>query len=125
MSTDYCAMKTISFAELFDGRMARYGVSEQIRPRETSDVTRTLTDGGNVLWVYADDNGTVAGMTRYGMSNAPGRILAAVAEAFDTEIFSERAYKCIDGEEWVREHNNKFISGGGRGRGPMGGQGSL
>ena len=89
MSTHYRPMKTISFAELFDGRLERYGVREHVKSEDMSDRKRCLTDGRYSLWVYAEDDGTVSTMLRAGMLNAPGRILGAVAETFDTEIFSE------------------------------------
>jgi hypothetical protein len=50
---------------------------------------RTLTDGqGNYLWVSINDDGSVAILTGYGRNDTDA-ILAAVAESFETEIFSE------------------------------------
>ncbi len=53
------------------------------------DRKRCLTDGqGNYLWVSIDNEGSVAEFTGYGR-NDTNAILAAVAETFETEIFSE------------------------------------
>ena len=76
MSTDYRTMEKISFADLFDGRLERFEIREHINAGSTSNIYRCLTDGRNYLWAYADDNGNLAGMSRYG-ANAPGRILQA------------------------------------------------
>jgi hypothetical protein len=78
---------------------------------------RVLTDGHNFVWVYADDGGDVAVLSRYG-SNVPGRILKAVAEVFNTDIYSEHEpqfWEFASKEEWhvameemSREHRDKF-----------------
>jgi hypothetical protein len=40
-------------------------------------------------WVRIGEDGLVTRMTRYAPNGAPGKILRAIAEEFDTEIFSE------------------------------------
>ena len=50
--------------------------------------SRCLTDGRNYLWVYLTEDGFVGCLSRYG-ANAPGKILAAISEAFETDVFSE------------------------------------
>ncbi len=47
-----------------------------------------MTDGRNFLAVYLTEDGFVDFLTVYGV-DAPGKILHAISEAFDTEIFSE------------------------------------
>src|SRR5437762_2881194 len=107
MSDDFTPGRRIFARDLFDGRLAKFGVHEWVTPQEDltpndgqdndlrvwftsqSDQKRTLTDvQGNYLWVSIDDDGSVAIFTRYGRYDADA-ILAAVAEAFETEIFSE------------------------------------
>jgi hypothetical protein len=88
MSTDYCPLKQVPACDLFDGRLEAFGVHEHVKPDETTKTRRCLTDGRNYLWVYIDDDGFVAVLTRYG-ANAPGKILNAVAEACETDIVSE------------------------------------
>lgn len=34
MSTDFVSLETIKFADLFDGRMKRFGVREHIKPEK-------------------------------------------------------------------------------------------
>src|ERR1700738_2082099 len=107
MSTDFTPGRRIFARDLFDGRLAKFGVHEWVTPKgdqapndgqdndfwvwgtSQDDQSRTLTDGqGNYLWVSIDDDGSVAIFTRYGRNDTDA-VLAAVAEAFETEIFSE------------------------------------
>jgi hypothetical protein len=88
MSTDYAPFEKVTASALFDGSLEKFGVREHVKPDETSKNSRCLTDGRNFLWVYIDDAGLVTCLSRYG-ANAPGKILNAIAQAFDTDIFSE------------------------------------
>lgn len=105
MSTDFRPERNIFARDLFDDRLAKFGVHEWVAPDQAPDdgqdndlwvlltsqdaQKRTLTDGqGNYLWVSIDDDGVVAVFTRYGRNDTHA-ILGAVAEAFETEIFSE------------------------------------
>jgi hypothetical protein len=86
MSTEYRPAQIILMEDLFDGRLSPHGVTEVIVAGKTSPTARCLTDGNNCLWVYGDRH--VESITRYG-GNAPGKILWAIAETFDTDIYSE------------------------------------
>jgi hypothetical protein len=102
MSTDYVPLKKIRFADLIDGRLESRNVCEHFVPSETTDLRRCLTDGGYYLWVYIDSEGFVGCITRYG-GNAPGFILNAIADTFDTEIVSEyqpEFWGFATNEEW-------------------------
>jgi hypothetical protein len=105
MSDDFRLGRCIFARDLFDGRLATFGVHEWVAPDQAPDdgqdndlwvlltsqdaQKRTLTDGqGNYLWVSIDDDSAVAVFTRYGRNDAHA-ILGAVAEAFETEILSE------------------------------------
>jgi hypothetical protein len=101
MSPDYATLKSVSAQELFDGRLEAYGVREHTE--HTTDRKRLLTDGRNGLWVYIDDKGRVSSLTRYASCGAPGKILQAIADAFDTDIVSEhdpRYWGFDTQEEW-------------------------
>jgi hypothetical protein len=89
MSTYYAPAwpSTVIFADVFDGRLERFGVREFVG-EDTSDSWRCLTDGHNYLWAHADSDGKLENIRRSGPT-APGRILGAIAESFETEIFSE------------------------------------
>src|SRR5262249_33361506 len=89
MSTDYCLLEKVPACDLFDGRLEAFGVREHVKPDETTERTRCLTDGRNYLWVYIDDDGFVGCLTRYLPNGAPGKILNALANAFDIDIVSE------------------------------------
>jgi len=88
MSTDYCLSERVAASTLFDGRLENFGIHEHVNPDETNKNRRCLTDGRNYLWVYIDDAGLVSSISRYG-GNVPAKILNAITEAFDTDIFTE------------------------------------
>ena len=98
MSTDYAPAKKICIEDLLDGRLERFGIHEvnaapqhdfgPLKPEEESDEQKCLTDGRNFVWVYIRD-GFVDTLTRYFPNGAPGKILGAISEVFDTDIFSE------------------------------------
>jgi hypothetical protein len=89
MSTDFIFSEKINACDLFDGRLEKFGVREDISVDKTSEKARCITDGRNYLWVWINDAGVVSGFTRYGLANMPGKILKAIAEVFETDIFSE------------------------------------
>ena len=119
MSTDYVPFNKICARDLFDGRLEKFGVREQPTP-ETTEKSKCLTDGPNYLWVYINDAGFVGRFTRYFPNGAPGKILNAIAQAFDTDIFSEYEpqYWGFDTqEEWdawqeklAKEDDDKFYA---------------
>ena len=88
MSTNYHLSKRIRACRLFDGRLKQCGIREHVQPDLSTKKSRCLTDGRNYLWAYINDDGFVACLTRYA-GNAPGKILDAIADAFDTDILSE------------------------------------
>ncbi len=88
MSTDYTPRnKAIPMEDLFDGRLETYGITEQVIEGTTSVDMRCLSDGRNWLWVYGDE--FVHCMSRFRIMNCPGKILWAIEDVFQTEIFSE------------------------------------
>ena len=96
MSTDYRLIRiNVPACDLFDDRLEEFGVREHVMPEETTEKSRLLTDGRNYLWVYIDDEGFVhslnprASRIRYFPNGAPGKILNALANVFDTDIVSE------------------------------------
>lgn len=87
---------------MFDGRLEEFGVREHVHPESTTERSRLLTDGRNYVWVYIDDDGFVACLSRYGW-NAPGEILNALANVFETDILSENErqfWRVNTQEEW-------------------------
>jgi len=69
------------------GRLERSGVQEHQNQAVTAN-KKCLTDGKNCLWVYGDDNGLVAGITKHG-TNDPENILNAIADEFYVAIVSK------------------------------------
>jgi len=99
MSTDFVTEEKIQMTDLFDGRLE---IREHVNPGTTSEVCRCLTDGRNYLWAYSQRDGMLSSMSRYGQ-NTVGKILRAVAETFDTEIYSEHEpqfWGFANEEEW-------------------------
>jgi hypothetical protein len=89
MSTDYRLLKKVPACDLFDGRLEEFGIREHVKAEATTEKGRLLTDGRNYLWVYIDDDGFVDCLRRYAPNCAPGKILNALANVFDTDIVSE------------------------------------
>jgi hypothetical protein len=88
MSTEFVTEEKIQMTDLFDGTLERLDIREHVDPGTTSKECRCLTDGRNYLWAYSARDGMLGRMSRYGQ-NAVGKILRAVAETFDTGIYSE------------------------------------
>jgi hypothetical protein len=89
VSTDHRTLKKVPAQKLFDRRLEKYGVREHINPDTTTNDWRCLTDGNNYVWVSIREDGFVGTITRFRPGGAPGKILSAIAEAFDTDIVSE------------------------------------
>ncbi len=104
MSTDYITSEKISEAELFGGRLTKYGVREPAFGEQSYDPAkfdaRALTDDDSWLWVNVgeyDGNpnskgrfiGDRVSFRRTANSGAVGAILGAIAEEFGVEIYSE------------------------------------
>lgn len=85
MSTDYILSKNLKAQDLFDGRLDAFGIRED---HQTSN-RRCLTDGRNFLWAYMNWEGSVSRLSAHG-PDGPGKIFAAIGDAFDTHIFSEQ-----------------------------------
>jgi len=78
----------IRFADVFDGRLAPHGITEEVN-EDTTENSRCLTDGNNWLWVFLDASTEWASFKRYAPNGCPDLILAAIEQAFDTNIYSE------------------------------------
>ena len=113
MSTDYRPLTSVRFTGLFDGRLGRFGVTERV-DNQTTDMSRCLTDGNSYLWTYSVEGGRAFFARHHSRYGAPGRILSAVAEAFDTKIVSEHEpeYWGKTQEEWdragLKKHDARF-----------------
>ena len=105
MNVDYKSLDPIPFKELFDGRLEDYGIHEKHLPALTTESCRSLSDGWDTLQCYADDSGHVAGFEGwYGLPNWPVGIVKAIAETFDTDIFSNCDYRFPD-YDWEKIEN--------------------
>jgi len=102
MSTAFRPLTPIRMADLFDDRMNDVGVREH-SSEEAAENCKCLTDGQNYLWVHGDENGFVSNFARYGMMNAPSRILNAISEAFLVDIASE-----YEAEFWGFKTNEEW-----------------
>jgi hypothetical protein len=116
MTTDYAPFNKIRARDLFDGRLDKFGIREQLTG-DTTEASKCLTDGRNCLWVYINDAGFVGSLTSYG-ANASSKILNAIAQTFDTDIFSEyepQFWGFDTKEQWdawqdklAKEHDDRF-----------------
>jgi hypothetical protein len=87
MSTDFILSRKVSANDLFGGRLAKFGIRGHLAS-DTDERSRCLTDGRNYLRVYLTEDGFVDCLSRHG-ANAPGKIIGAISEAFETDVFSE------------------------------------
>jgi hypothetical protein len=101
----------ITAADLFGGRLEKYGVREKIIKEQdvhewaaeqgltlppgaggtmpgTTETSRCLTDGTNYMWVEISKRGFVADITRYG-DNDPNDILWAIDQEFEAALIDE------------------------------------
>ena len=88
MSTSYRPLKEISAQDLFDGRLEELGIREHAAV-DSNERSRCLTDGRNYLWVYIDERGNISDLVRYAPNGAPGKIMNAIGQVFETYIASE------------------------------------
>jgi hypothetical protein len=88
MSTSYRPLKEISAHDLFDKRLEELGIREHAAVG-SNERSRCLTDGRNYLWVYIDERGNISDLVRYAPNGAPGKIMNAIGQVFETYIASE------------------------------------
>jgi hypothetical protein len=103
MSTHYRPLPDIPFAQLFDGRLEKYGIKEEIAANSTEG-RRYLTGRDGFLQVLQEENGTCT-FTRRGC--VPWSIFDALTEEFEIELVSEndhRYWGFATAEEWDDWH---------------------
>ena len=87
MSVDFWTKPRLRMEELFDGRLEDWGIFEPTGRNVSPDV-RCLADGENYVRVFNCSKGVDLVLASYGL-NYPYRILKAISEAFDVEIWLE------------------------------------
>jgi hypothetical protein len=106
MSTSYAPIPDISFFQLFDGRLEKYGIKEEIVANPTEG-TRYLVGCDGFLQVDRDKKGTCT-FTRRGP--VPRSRFDAIAEEFKVEFVSEndhRYWGFATEEEWDNWHKQE------------------
>jgi hypothetical protein len=101
MSTDYRPIPDIQFAQLFDGRLEKYGIKEELvaKPR---DGERYLVGCDGFLQANQQEDGNCT-FTRRGF--VPWAVFDALTEEFEIELVSEhdhRYWGFDTQEEWDR-----------------------
>jgi len=99
MSTWLAPLPDIQFAQLFDGRLEKYGIKEEI-VADPTEGTRYLVGCDGFLQVHREENGTCT-FTRRGC--IPWSIYDAIAEEFEVELVTEHDYRFwrfATEEEW-------------------------
>ena len=95
MQLDYLTCRGISCEDLFDGRLERFGIHEEVIEGSTLDNYRCLVDGQNhCVWVWGHDE--VILISVFGDNNAE-KIFAAIEECLNVHIklSSESEYEII------------------------------
>jgi hypothetical protein len=112
MSTSYRPLKEISAQDLFDGRLEEPG-DKGARGGRQQRKKQCLTDGRNYLWVYIDERGNISDLVRYAPNGAPGKIMNAIGQVFETYIASEyeAKYWGFDTEEEMGGISGKAFQG--------------
>jgi len=87
MSTHYRPLKNILVRDLFDGRLAIFGIREHV-VHSSEEHWRCLTDGDNYIWVLGNSRGYVD-IIRRTAGNLADYIVSRIAECFEPEIVSE------------------------------------
>ena len=106
MSTAYRPLPDILFVQLFDGRLEKYGIKEEI-VANSEEGTRYLVGCDGFLRVHRQKDGT-CDFTQRGF--LPWSIFDALAEEFEIELVSEHDYRYwgfSTEEEWDA-FNEKF-----------------
>jgi|GEM_PF-2612160 len=101
----YKALTWLDFDQLFDGRLAAYGVEEVITPRTTPDL-RLLVAGDAPLWCERSEKYGMIGR-RGGGAPLPFVIQEAIYEAFQVEVVSENDFR-YDGFESQEQRNAAY-----------------
>jgi hypothetical protein len=99
MSTYYAPIPDILFDQLFDGRLEKYGIKEEIAANPTEG-TRYLAGRDGFLQVHREEKGACT-FTRRGAF--PWSIFDALTEEFSVELVSEDDYRYwgfATEEEW-------------------------
>mgnify|MGYP001825828543 CR=1 FL=1 len=102
MSTDYILEENILMNELFDGRLEQFGIFESLVEGGRAEDLRILEEGTNHVLVIGDDRVNL--ITTSFARGSSGKILAAIALVFDTNIWSEH-----EPQFWGFETDDKWI----------------
>jgi hypothetical protein len=103
MPTLYSPLRKIAVDDLFDGRLAKFGVQEFVGT-DADEGPRVLTDGRNRLFVNVCDCCGCVTFELFGANN-PKRIFDAITKLFNTGFVSEHELEFwgFDSEEeWYR-----------------------
>ena len=91
MTMVYCLQKKVNFEDLFNGELERFGIWEHTCEETIPGHHRCLASGNEFLWV--DRTQFVTTLKGCCPACAPGEILAAISEVFDTKVFSEDEFE--------------------------------
>jgi len=113
MFANFRASTPIMSNELFDGRLATFGIKEHLSKERGKD-KRCLADGrSNFLWAYINGNRSVSLLTLYFPMGNPCRILPVIADVFGVKMHSEREpeYWGFDTQEEWEAFDDKISKG--------------
>jgi len=88
----FATTEKLSFADLFGGRLARFGIQEHIEEGKTSNTHLCLADRHHHVWVSAANDGSVDKYHTHENVFYVG-IFGAISEVFGVRIFSEHHYQ--------------------------------
>ena len=88
MQVDYRFDIYAPIDEVFDGRLAKYGINEIVKDGRSSETERCLTDGFDSVWVYGHVSPSPGCSIDYRFDDAPG-IYVRLQQLFQTEVLSD------------------------------------
>ena len=101
MSVDFWTKPHLRMKEVFDGRLRKWGIFEpRLKGKVVHDM-RYLADGTDYVVVYSGNKGLVSIISSYALGN-PYKILKAISEAFDVDIWLERDLQVGDHKRVIK-----------------------
>jgi hypothetical protein len=92
MSTDYRPLNDISYDYLFDGRLEKYDVREELRSDTTTEC-RYLFGRDGVLIAFRENDGNRSSFSRPSFGPMPWSVFDAIAAEFQSELVSEHDHR--------------------------------
>jgi hypothetical protein len=102
MSTSYRSLTEIPYESLFDSRLEKHGVREELRSDTTAEY-RYLVGRDGALIAFPENNGLGCSFSRPSFAPMPWAVLDALVDEFQVELVTEYDHRYLGfdaAEEW-------------------------